>query len=249
MSSLYAVYVCCIKPYVHGDSCVLEIGPGRGAWTKTLLGAKEVWCLDAKSREDNEIDRELGRPANLVYHQVRDFRCLELPDDKFDYLFSFGALCHVSWEGIVQYAHNLHPKLRRGANAFWMVADYDKSNALRKDRWRYDVVSRVQAARRLRPLRALDRRLAVWLGRRSVFLGTLSEGGRARLERLAGMRLFGRTEVPVKDKSEHLNPSAGRWYHAGAESTAALLSEAGYEVVCQDVGLVHRDPIIHFRKP
>jgi hypothetical protein len=72
-----------------------------------MLGAKEIWCLDAKPREANNIDAYLGYPGNLVYHQVHDFACRELPDDKFDYLFSFGAFCHISRDGTVQYMTNL----------------------------------------------------------------------------------------------------------------------------------------------
>ena len=37
MSVLYATTLCCIKPYVNADSMVLEIGAGRGAWTRTTL--------------------------------------------------------------------------------------------------------------------------------------------------------------------------------------------------------------------
>jgi hypothetical protein len=249
VSVLYAVYVCCIKPHVHDGSSVLEIGPGRGAWTKAMLHAREVWCLDAKSRETNHIDEELGYPQNLVYRQVEDFTCRELPDDKFDFLFSFGALCHVSWEGIVQYANNLYPKLRHGATAFWMVGDYDKWNRLRAAAWRYDVVSRVLSGQRLRRARALDRTLARALGRPSPLLPGLPTSGRERLERLLGVRLLGRTRVPFKDKDETSTPRPGRWFHAGADRTAAMLSEAGYVVLSKDIGLVNRDPILHFRKP
>jgi hypothetical protein len=45
MSVLHATYLCCIKPYVHADSTVLEIGAGRGAWARTMLNAKEVVVL------------------------------------------------------------------------------------------------------------------------------------------------------------------------------------------------------------
>ena len=35
----------------------------------------------------------------MRYVEVSDFSCRELPDDHFDFLFSFGVFCHISWEG------------------------------------------------------------------------------------------------------------------------------------------------------
>ena len=248
ISTLYAVYVYCIRPYVTSSTAVLEIGPGRGAWTKTMLHAREIWCLDAKSREDNEIDFYLGCPKNLNYFQVKDFACCELPDDKFDYFFSFGALCHVSWTGIEQYIHNLYPKLRHGAHGFIMVADYDKANQLMIDPWRYNVIDRVHSAKRMWLLRALDHFIGKSVGKRSLFLDSLAENYKNRLARFLGIRLLGKTKVRFKDKQEDDVPRPGRWYHAGIERTVALLERVGFEVIERDVDLVPRDPVIHFRK-
>lgn len=250
ISILYVVYLYCIKPYISDSTMALEIGPGRGAWTKTMLNAKEVWCLDAKSRENNEIDNYLGHPKNLIYHQVNDFLCSELPDDHFDYLFSFGALCHVSWDGIERYMHNLYPKLRHGANAFIMIADYDKANKLRDDPWRFDVVSRVFSEKRMRLLKALDRKIGQTLmGKRSFILESLGQARWNQIERTLGIRLVGRTRWALMDKDENSEPRPGRWFHAGTERTVSLLQEIGYVIVSRDVGLVARDPIIHFKKP
>ena len=44
----------------------------------------------------------------------------------FDFMFSYGCLCHVSFEGIKAYAENIYPKLKPKSNCFWMVADYEK---------------------------------------------------------------------------------------------------------------------------
>ena len=106
MSVHHATYLRCIKPYVNENSISLEIGPGRGAWTKTLLPSKEVWVLDALSAEHNSFFKHLGFPKNVKYHQVEDFSCNMLPEDYFTYMFSFGALCHVSFDGINEYAKN-----------------------------------------------------------------------------------------------------------------------------------------------
>jgi hypothetical protein len=139
MSILHATYVACIRPFIHPGVTALEIGPGRGAWTRTMLKAKEIWCLDALSAEHNQFWEYVGRQPHVHYRQVSDFGCRELPDDAFDYLFSFGCLCHVSFAGIEAYMTNLRPKLRRGANAMVMVADYEKYNWAAEHQQQLDV--------------------------------------------------------------------------------------------------------------
>jgi hypothetical protein len=129
ISILHATFLRCIKPYVTGARGALVLGPGRGAWTKCLLGAKEVYALDALSAEHNGFFQYLGNPSNVKYFQVRDFECRDLPGDHFNFMFSHGCLCHVSFDGITQYARNIFPKMRSGSECFWMIADYEKYNA------------------------------------------------------------------------------------------------------------------------
>lgn len=224
ISLLHAVYQVCLRPYIRPETVALEIGPGRGAWTKAMLGAKEVWCLDAKSREDNRIDEYLGSPRNLVYHQVKDFECRMLPDNTFTFLFSFGCFCHVPWEGVTAYAKNLFPKLRSGAEAFWMVADYDKRNEVSDHFGRYDVYARTLPKGVLRILE--------WWNRN-------------REERPLGPA----REPPLDKNRDTQGDAPGRWYHSGASRTAEMLRGCGYEVVSEDIGLVPRDAVLHFRKP
>src|SRR5437879_5681296 len=67
LSSLHATYLCCIKPYVTSDTRVLEIGPGRGGWTKCFVErrAKEVWALDALSAEKNGFWEYVGHHQSV----------------------------------------------------------------------------------------------------------------------------------------------------------------------------------------
>jgi hypothetical protein len=219
VSALYATYAACIKPYITPETVALEIGPGRGAWTKALLGAKEVWALDALSAEHNGIHDYLGHPKNLHYFQVEDFSCSMLPDDHFDYMFSFGCLCHVSLDGITAYATNLRAKLKPGAHCFWMVGDSEKFNASHRNAdpagiWENLIPNRPRYA---------------WL--KWLFL---------RIERQ-------HRRGPVKISADQ-KPSPGRWYDAGAQRTADMLTGLGYRVLDIDVGTCLRDPIIHFQR-
>src|ERR1017187_4678907 len=73
-SILYTIYLTCIKPHVTSETVVLEIGPGRGAWTKTFvhLGAKEIWCLDAAPPEHTGFYEYLGHNNSVNYVCVSD---------------------------------------------------------------------------------------------------------------------------------------------------------------------------------
>ena len=73
-----------------------------------------------------------------------------LPDNHFDFVFSIGCLCHVSFDGITAYARSLFPKLKPGANCFWLVADYDKYNRALADFDRLDIVGNMLPSGRVR---------------------------------------------------------------------------------------------------
>jgi hypothetical protein len=220
ISVLHATYLLCIKPYVGPNTSVLEIGPGRGAWTRTFieLGAPRIWCLDARSRADNRFDSYVGRHENIHYHQVSDFSCSVLPEDSFDYVFSFGCFCHISFAGVREYLKNLYPKMRHGAHGFVMVADYEKFNRVIHSE-ELNIANQVLAGRRNRPL--------YWAFK------VLNPASRLSYTR---------------SKDEDQTPVPGRWYHAGIAETCAALEEFGYAVVSPDVGTSVRDPVIHFRK-
>jgi SAM-dependent methyltransferase len=232
ISVMHAVYLHCIRPYIHPDTAVLEIGCGGGAWTRGMLGAKEIWCLDAKSAQDNQILEHLGHPQNLRYNQVSGADCSSLPDDHFDLVFSYGCLCHLPFAMVRDYVHALYPKVKPGGQAFLMVADYDKFNETWRQREKHSIIHRLPrtklGGRRYWPVRAL-------LSCASSLL-----------------KLIDNVWPPVwalQDKNEDDQPRPARWYHAGVERTCREIEAAGFQVVSRDLNLMPRDPIIHFRKP
>lgn len=219
MSILYATYLKCIKPYINDKTIVLEIGPGRGTWTKTMLDAEKIIVIDALSAEHNKFWEYIGEQAKIDYFQVSDFSCKELPDNFFNYMFSFGCLCHVSYDGIVEYAKNLYPKLKSGCNCFWMIADYDKYNALLEKENDLDLLMQLLKSKRIfRPL------YNYYVHKRKV------------------------NKVKHLDKNENDIPAPGRWYHCGTERCCEMLRSNGYRIIEMDTGTTHRDPIIHFTK-
>ncbi|MCU0238682.1 MAG: class I SAM-dependent methyltransferase [Pyrinomonadaceae bacterium] len=219
ISILHATYLQCIKPYVNSDSVSLEIGPGRGAWTKTLLPSKEVWALDALSAEYNQFFEYLNHPKNVNYFQVSDFECKDLPENYFNYMFSFGCLCHVSFEGTSEYAKNIFPKLKSGTNCFWMVADKNKYNKFVENIDGYDIWQGLSPQRKsLAPVS-------------SVF------------------RTFSKMTRPTFTKIDDFADAQGHWHDAGEARTCEMLEKLGYKVINSDVGTIPRDVIVHFMKP
>jgi Methyltransferase domain len=220
ISTLYATYLRCIRPYITPETVALEIGPGRGTWTKGLLPAKEIWVMDALSAEHNGFFEYLKQPENVKYLQVEDFECRDLPVDHFDYMFSFGCLCHVSFDGVTAYAENIFDKLKPGANCFWMVADKKQYERFRKYADHYDIW------KQLAPVRS---KMAIF---RSFF------------------DLFSKVMMPdFMKKDDFAESQQGHWHDAGAERTCEMLESKGYKIIERDVGTVPRDPVIHFMKP
>lgn len=220
VSVLHVVYLTCVKPYINNGSVVLEIGPGRGSWTKTFLKAKEIWCLDALSAEHNKFWQYIGSTEKIRYFQVSDFGCSQLPDSKFNYLFSFGTFCHISFEGITEYMRNIYPKLTSGAHCFIMIADYDKYN------------SALRRADNLTAFRILENRLVsryifkpLWFLLKNKFISK-----------------------PL-DTNEDDVARSGRWYNTKTDRFCTMLEKIGFRVIDPDMDILLRDPMVHFVKP
>ncbi len=226
VSILHATYLMCIRPYITKDTIALEIGPGRGAWTRGLLGAKEVWCLDARSAEDNHFWQYIGNAPHVKYFKVADFSCSDLPDNHFDYFFSFGTFCHISEEGRREYFKNLHCKLKPGARCFVMIADRNAYNR---------ALDQVDPLCMVKPLRkSLLFKLAILPLR--ITWGLC---GKAALKKLRWVEhdQFGNRAANI------------HFHHAGVPETCRMLEDLGYRIIDPNIAIVPRDPIIHFVRP
>jgi hypothetical protein len=221
MSVLHATYLCCIKPYVTADSTVLEIGAGRGAWTRTMLNAKELVVLEAVDAEHSRFWDYVGRHEHVHYHKVTDLSCSGLQDNHFNFFFTFGCFCHLPQPAVVEYMTNVYPKLRSGTHGFMMVADFDKYNRAVENLSRY-ADTRACAVRRFLPIRWLWE--AAW---RTVWPDNLRP-------------------MTERTPADH---NAGPWHDFGTEEACKMLEGLGYKIIDADCGVNHRDPVIHFIKP
>ena len=221
MSVLYACYIMLIKPYVDKSTNVLEIGSGKGAWTKCFLeqDAKEIYCVDAISAEDNQFWDYVGHDKRITYLQIKDISLSELPDKYFDYFYSFGVFCHISPSVVKEYLAYMYKKLKPGANGFFLYADYVKYNHF------IDNAEYFNVARALFDCFGTDA-----ISNKEKFRATLDRHYK-------------------KDLNEDDNIDPTRFYHLGEKQAGNMLTELGYDVVSIDTHVLHRDPIVHFKKP
>lgn len=130
-SVLHRTYRICIEPYVNQDTVALEIGAGRGTFSKpiAMLGAKELWVLEVASAEFNHFYEHMGdllHSTNVIYVQTNGKSVNALMDCHYDFCFTFGCLCHLPFEAIENYARQLYPKMLPGAHLFWMYGSREK---------------------------------------------------------------------------------------------------------------------------
>jgi methyltransferase family protein len=230
-SSLHTIYLACIRPYLGSESVALEIGPGRGAWSKTMLdrGCARLYAVDVVPPEKTFFWDYVGRNPRATYLTATDCELGSVPDNSIDFFFSFGVFCHLRPEMCESYVRSLTRKMKSGANGFLMCADFDKYN-------------RCQANADSTSLkRFFDHQTRkVWMPMKLVYSWTWNRF-RAKMD----------LETVSKDRASNLSGRSGDagWYHWGVANACNALTGAGFEVIEQDIGAVSRDPITHFRKP
>jgi len=117
-----------IIPYLKDNSVVLEIGPGKGAWSRAILKYIPNGQLHTVDFQDARSWLKPWRYGEkLVCHQVGDNDCYaEFKDDMFDFCWSFGVLCHNNLEDIGKILRESLPKMKPGGIAVHQHAEWDK---------------------------------------------------------------------------------------------------------------------------
>jgi phospholipid N-methyltransferase len=225
-SVLYTIYLACIRPYITPETVVLEIGPGRGAWSKTILerNCRKLYAVDAAEPAHTRFWEYIGKDSRAEYIVVDDFSLAQIPDDSIDYFFSFGVFCHLKPEMCEEYVQSLAGKMRHGSRGFLMVADFDKFDRCLADAGRLSI-GRFFA----------EQRRGVWIPAKvGYFLAW--RFFRSKMDMVSTAQL--------KDNVEYY-----QWYHWGIERACKALTRAGFDIVETDAQVCPRDPVIHFKKP
>ncbi len=228
-SMLYTVYLTCIRNRIKDDTTVLEIGPGRGAWTKTFLesGCKQVYAVDAAPAEHTGFWNYVGDTSRVKYITATDFTLSDVPDGSIDHFFSFGVFCHLKPEMCETYLTSIKKKMRSGSQGFLMIADYDKYNSC------------LAHADQLSLKRILGSR-KIWLPAKLAYLLTWkifpSKADLIRVSKTA-------------DLDTHRDTETTGWYHWGLDRACDAIIREGFTIIERDMEIVARDPVIHFMKP
>ena len=120
-----------ILPYVPQNAVVLEIGHGRGSWTRALLKSIPTCVMHVVDFHDVaqwlQPEKYDGR---LKCHVISDNAGYSVfPDEYFDFCFSFGVLCHNNIDSIEEILRNVLPKMKLGGRALHQYADWEKLDA------------------------------------------------------------------------------------------------------------------------
>ncbi len=119
-----------VTPYVHGDQCALEIGPGGGRWTRYLLGFGKLYVVDYHVELLDELRKNFNRPnMRFINNHGTDFPGVK--ERSIDYLFSFGTFVHLDRTLIESYLTNMKPILKPTANVIIHYSDKTKIMAQR----------------------------------------------------------------------------------------------------------------------
>jgi hypothetical protein len=238
-SILYTTFCSCIRPYLAQGATVLEIGPGRGAWTKTFLGrgCERIYAVDVAPPEHTGFWEYVGYHSEIQYIVDQDLSLSEIPENSIDFFFSFGVFCHLLPEMCETYIDSLSRKMRSGGRGFLMIADFDKYNYCRLNSGKTSIRT-IFDAPGIHLARARKQKSLILI--RLVF--TLY---------WYIFRKFLDLEPVDKTKVKNLvgNDGKGGWYHWGLERACAAIERAGFDIIESDVNVNPRDPIIHFWKP
>ncbi|MDN5940327.1 MAG: class I SAM-dependent methyltransferase, partial [Nitrospira sp.] len=116
-----------ILPHLRTDSKVLELGPGRGSWSRAILTTISQGELHTVDFQD--VSQWLDPKSfsgRLVCHQVQDNTFAEIPENYFDFFWSFGVLCHNEEHSIAEILLHARRKMKKGALSVHQYGDWNK---------------------------------------------------------------------------------------------------------------------------
>jgi SAM-dependent methyltransferase len=116
-----------VAPYLAPTSRVLELGPGRGSWSRAILSIVTKGELHTVDYVD--VSQWLSPEqyqGRLICHRVQDNKFDELPEGHFDTFWSFGVLCHNNIENIEAVLANARRKMKPGGVAIHQYGDWRK---------------------------------------------------------------------------------------------------------------------------
>lgn len=125
-----------LKPRLQTGKVILEIGPGKGSWTKAVLNHFHSGTLIVVDRLPVEdVLRERCRDAGerLRFYQTTDNDYSSLEDRSIDFAFSIGVFVHIPVPEIATILKRLRPKMAPGGEIILHYSNWDKL-----DKWGWE---------------------------------------------------------------------------------------------------------------
>lgn len=117
-----------ILPYIYSGSKILEIGPGKGTWSRAIL--KYIPNGELHVVDFQDVEKWLKpekHKGTLFCHKIEDNSYYStFKDNYFDFCWSFGVLCHNNLDHIEEILQYTLPKMKIGGIAVHQYADWDK---------------------------------------------------------------------------------------------------------------------------
>lgn len=112
-----------LLPYIGPDRDVIEIAPGHGRWSETIIAhARGVRLVDLNP-ECLEACRERFGDATHVDYLLTDGSSIPVDDDSADFVWSFDSFVHIDPGDVDAYIAELARVLRPGGYAVIHHAD------------------------------------------------------------------------------------------------------------------------------
>ena len=118
-----------VKPRLRPGTRVLEIGAGKGAWTKAVLENfphRTLYVVERLPLEGMIRQRCPSAGRRLRFHRTTTNDDSIFEDHYFDFAFSFGVFVHLPLREIDVIRTRLRPKMRHGGEVILQYSNWDK---------------------------------------------------------------------------------------------------------------------------
>lgn len=118
-----------IKPHIKSNHQLLEIGPGKGSWTTSVLNhmsSGSLHAVDVLNLRDILFERCINAHNHLQFYQIDDFNYDIFKKNTFDFVFSMGVLVHLKLREIEKLLSVVKPKIKPGGKMVIHYSNWDK---------------------------------------------------------------------------------------------------------------------------